>query len=139
LKVEGKLVAVMRIIEPGACKTSRTQLFRLTPRLIKTIGLRFLRVLKWLSFLGEHDPDERHWNLGWFAVDPKLQGKGIGTMLLTYFCGLMDQQGDGAYVVTAETRNVKLYERYAFSVEYKDPFFGVTHSFMKRPPPGLIV
>lgn len=138
LKLSEKVIAVMRIVEPGKCKMSKRQLFRLVSRLFMATGPRLPRVLQWLSFLGEHDPSDRHWHLGWFAVDPELQGKGIGSMLLAYFCEQVDRTAEVAYVVTTEARNIKLYERYGFSTEYQNAFFGVTHWFMKRPPAELI-
>jgi ribosomal protein S18 acetylase RimI-like enzyme len=138
LKQGEKVIAVMRIVEPGKCKTSKRQLFRLVPRLFMATGPRLPRVLKWLSFLGEHDPSDPHWHLGWFAVDPELQGKGIGSTLLAYFCEQVDRFAEVAYVVTTEARNIKLYERYGFSTEFQSAFFGVTHWFMKRPPAEFI-
>jgi ribosomal protein S18 acetylase RimI-like enzyme len=134
LKQGEKMIAVMRIVEPGKCKTSKRQLFRLVLRLFRATGLGLPRVLRWLSLLGEHDQGGQHWHVGWFAVDPELQGKGVGSMLLAYFCEQVDRTAEDAYVVTTEARNIKLYERYGFSTEHQNAFLGVTHWFMKRPP-----
>jgi GNAT superfamily N-acetyltransferase len=132
MKHGGKVVALMRIIEPGRCKTSKRQLLGLLPRLLVASGPRLPRMLKWLSFLGEHDPKDRHWHLGWFAVDPELQGKGIGSLFLTYFCERVDETNDAAYVVTTMARNVSLYERYGFLTDCRASIFSVPHWFMKR-------
>ena len=131
IKEGHKVIAVMRMAEPGKCQPPKS--FGLMFRLLQIAGTRILRILKWASFWGKLDPTERHWHLGPIAVEPELQGKGLGSHLLKYFCERVDEFKDAAYLETDKAINVRLYERFGFSVIHEESLFGVRNWFMWRP------
>src|SRR5262249_20169438 len=45
-----------------------------------------VRILNWVGEWARRDPSEPHWHLGPVAVEPFLQGQGIGTDMLNAFC-----------------------------------------------------
>jgi ribosomal protein S18 acetylase RimI-like enzyme len=63
----------------------------------------------------KHVP-EPHWYLLIVAVDPDLQGRGIGSALVEEGLARADQSDAPCYLETSETRNVPFYERYGFRV-----------------------
>ena len=132
IKDAGRVVAVMRMVKPGKCQPSTKQLLQAMPRLLGASGTKFNRVLKYLTFLSEYDPKERHWHLGPFAVDPEVQGMGFGSHLLNYVCDYVDRRGDAAYLETNKARNVKFYERYDFSTINEALLYDVPNWFMWR-------
>ena len=77
-------------------------------------------------------PREPHWHLGPIAVLPERQGQGIGTRLLRRFCEEVDRAGDGAYLETDKPENVRLYQRFSFTVTARQTLFGVVTWIMWR-------
>jgi len=127
-----RVVGAMYMIEPGKCVASKKELLRVLPRLFVATGTNLPRVLAWLSLFGEHNLQERHWHLSWFAVHPEFQGKGIGSRLLRHFCDHVDSAGEPSYVATSSARNVRLYERNGFTIAREVSLFNVTNWLMKR-------
>ena len=58
---------------------------------------------------GVEDPDQPLWNLDSLAVDPTLQGRGIGSALIEF--GLAQVGEAGVFLKTGTARNVPLYQR----------------------------
>lgn len=94
-------------------------------------------LLLWSLFCG-HDIDERHWHLGPVAVEPVLQGHGVGAAMLTAFCERMDSGGEVTWLETDKPGNVVFYRRHGFEVveevvlPQSDNAF--TNYFMRRAP-----
>jgi len=91
-----------------------------------------MRVLKWADEWARRDLAEPHWHLGPVAVDPHLQGKGIGGALLAKFCVRMDDSGALSYLETDKSENVRFYERFGFTVIAESKILGVPNWFMSR-------
>jgi GNAT superfamily N-acetyltransferase len=70
--------------------------------------------------MDQSHPKEAHWYLAMIGVDPKAQGKGLGTELMRYALTHCDQDEVLAYLETANPRNIPLYERFGF--EAQEPF-----------------
>jgi ribosomal protein S18 acetylase RimI-like enzyme len=87
---------------------------------------------RWLSTWAEHDPDRPHSHFGPLAVDLDLQGRGIGTLLLSAYCRRLDDADLFAYLETDKTENVRLYERFGFVVTAEADVIGVKNWFMTR-------
>jgi ribosomal protein S18 acetylase RimI-like enzyme len=69
-----------------------------------------------LGQMGDHHPTEPHWYLPMIGVDPSRQGKGYGSALMQHALARCDQENKLAYLETANTRNIPLYERYGFEL-----------------------
>ena len=60
-----------------------------------------------------------HWYLPWLAVDPALQGEGVGTKLLAHGLEIVDSSHLPAYLETPNPRSIAFYERHGFRVTGK--------------------
>ena len=129
----GRVVGVMRLVEWPCCHTSTWQGLKLLPSMFKALKGNTLRVLRFYSIWGEHDPNQPHWHLGPMGVLPERQGHGIGSGLLEHFCEHVDRLRAEAYLETDKPENVRLYERFGFSVTGGVPVYGVPTWFMWRP------
>ena len=57
-----------------------------------------------------------HWYLSQIGVEPELQGRGFGRLLLAPLLARMDAGGAPCYLETAKEANVAWYRRYGFAV-----------------------
>jgi ribosomal protein S18 acetylase RimI-like enzyme len=92
------------------------------------------RGLYLLSLLCGHDLDERHWHLGPVAVEPGLQGTGVGGLMLRAFGEQMDAEGEVAWLETDKPENVVFYRRAGFEVVEELTEHGLTNWWMRRDP-----
>lgn len=130
----GTIVGVMAMARPGECRLSSlygtqalTKSFADDPKTAACIG-------RWLEAWRERDPEERHWHLGPFAVEARLQGKGIGSELLRVLCAQMDAGKENAYLETDMRQNVMFCERFGFEVIDEHTVLDATNWFMMRRP-----
>ncbi|MEI7859464.1 MAG: GNAT family N-acetyltransferase [Acidimicrobiales bacterium] len=132
-----RLVAVADSTDPGRCQPSPRDQMRLAPAMVMA-GRAAPRMSRWLSAWAKHDPDRQHSHFGPLAVDPDLQGQGIGSLLLSAYCRRLDQAGLLGYLETDKPENVRLYERFGFAVTAEADVIGVKNWFMTRevPPQG---
>jgi ribosomal protein S18 acetylase RimI-like enzyme len=82
----------------------------------------------------EHHTDERHWHVGPVAVEPQLQGHGIGSLVMRQLCDRMDEEGEIAWLETEKPENVVFYRRLGFEVMSESDVFSLHTWFMQRPP-----
>jgi GNAT superfamily N-acetyltransferase len=61
-------------------------------------------------------PDERLWQLDSIAVEPIVQGRGLGGALIAAGLARAGRDGIGAFLSTGTPRNVTIYERAGFRV-----------------------
>jgi ribosomal protein S18 acetylase RimI-like enzyme len=127
-----QIVGGMRMVKWPDCQLPPGKMLPLLPKMIMILRGKFLRVMKWIPVWAKKDPKESHWHFGPFSVLPELQGQGIGSQLLTYFCKLVDEEGEAAYLETDKTENVRLYQRFGFQVTSETPVLGVPNWFMWR-------
>jgi ribosomal protein S18 acetylase RimI-like enzyme len=80
------LVAVAGIAPAGTCQATLLQRLRFLPSMIAIGPGAASRVSAWLAAWGERDPDQSHSHLGPVAVEPQLQGRGIGSQLMREHC-----------------------------------------------------
>lgn len=96
-------------------------------------GVRYGRFWDWLA---SHVPDEPSWFLDLVAVDPSVQGRGLGTRLVEHGLALARSTSLPAFLETGQERNVRLYERLGFRVVAQEsaPDGGPTIWFMSTAP-----
>ena len=77
-----------------------------------------------------------HWYLWIIGVDPSRHGLGLGSLLLRAGLSRVDQDGVECHLITWQSRNVPLYQRYGFeiAVEGDVPDEGPHLWFMRRRP-----
>jgi len=126
-----RLVGVADSAEPGRCQPSPRDRLRLAPAMVLA-GSAAPNMARWLSTWAKHDPDHPHSHFGPLAVDPHLQGKGIGSLLLTAYCRQLDDGGMTGYLETDRIENLPLYERFRFVVTAEAEVIGVKNWFMTR-------
>jgi len=90
------------------------------------------RVLAWTSVWEKRDPDRPHSHYGPFGVDPALQGRGVGSLVLAEYTRRLDEGSEDAYLETDKPENVRLYERFGFQVTGEAEVIGVPNWFMWR-------
>jgi ribosomal protein S18 acetylase RimI-like enzyme len=130
----GALVAVGGIAPAGTCQPTALQRLRFLPSMIAIGPGPASRVGKWLAAWGERDPDQPHSHLGPVAVEPQLQGRGIGSRLMSEYCRRLDSAGEASYLETDKPENVSFYERFGYAVIAEAEVIGVPNWFMIREP-----
>jgi ribosomal protein S18 acetylase RimI-like enzyme len=133
---DGEMLAgVAAMLPPGRCQPSATEKITLVPRMIRALGLGgFGRLGRWLGEWSRHDLREAHWHLGPVAVDPNLQGRGIGRALMDASCGRIDRVGAASYLETDKPQNVEFYKKYGFETVEEASILGTPNWFMRRRP-----
>ena len=129
------MVGVCAMAPPGRCQPTIGEKLGILPAVVfgNTIGVPW-RVLRWTGEWARRDPAEPHWHLGPVAVDPDLQGQGIGGAMLTKFCAKMDECAALSYLETDKPQNVRFYERFGYTVVAEGLVLGVDNWFMIRRP-----
>jgi ribosomal protein S18 acetylase RimI-like enzyme len=128
----GEIVGVTGIAPPGGCRPSRGQRLRLTPTMLSFGPRASARVAKWFGAWAARDPDEPHSHLGPLAVDPPLQGRGIGSEIMREYTRRLDDSGELGYLETDRPENVPFYERHGFEVIGQEDVLNVPNWFMRR-------
>ncbi|OAI42351.1 hypothetical protein AYO41_00880 [Verrucomicrobia bacterium SCGC AG-212-E04] len=92
----------------------------LAPLVEETVpSMRRADVFAMFENMGKHRPAEPHWYLPFIGIDPRHQGRGIGSMLLGHTLAECDRAGTGAYLEASNPRNVPFYERHGFQLRGK--------------------
>ena len=82
-------------------------------------GRRYGAFWHWVD---SHHPADPVWVLDSIAVEPTVQGRGLGAALIATGIELAKADGVGAFLSTGTERNVQIYERCGFSLtEVADP------------------
>jgi GNAT superfamily N-acetyltransferase len=128
------IVGVTGVAPVGTCGATVTQRLRFLPYVVALGPTTAGRVGAWNSAWSERDPDEPHVHLGPLAVDARLQGKGIGSLIMREHVARLDRAQELGYLETDKTENVRFYERFGFEMVGEQPVIGVTNWFMRRKP-----
>lgn len=90
---------------------------RMFPTIVRLTGLpRLARGAAMASAMSDAHPDEPCFYLAFIGVAPRLQGAGLGSLLLEHTLARVDAARAAAYLENSNPRNLKLYERAGFSV-----------------------
>lgn len=80
------------------------------------------------------DLEERHWHLGPVAVEPGLQGAGIGGLMLRAYSDQLDDAGEVGWLETDKPENIVFYRRAGWEVAEEVTEHGLTTWWMRRDP-----
>ena len=128
------LVGVCGMARPGRCQPTALEKLSVIPSVVFGNALATpMRMLKWVREWARRDPSEPHWHLGPVAVDPCVQGQGIGRAMLAEFCARMDKCGSLSYLETDKSENVRFYQKFGFTVIAESEILGAPNWFMSRP------
>jgi ribosomal protein S18 acetylase RimI-like enzyme len=90
---------------------------RMVPTVLRLTGApRLARGAAMASAMASAHPAEPCFYLAFIAVAPRLQGAGLGTLLLDRTLQRVDAARAGAYLENSNPRNLTLYERAGFRV-----------------------
>ena len=101
---------------PGQWKLSVGGQLRLLPAMIRIFGRRLPRLLKAIIKLEARHPSEPHYYLPFVGVEPRWQGRGLGSALLAPILERCDRESLPAFLEASTARNRALYERHGFAV-----------------------
>lgn len=88
---------------------------QLLPMIFGLCGLgRIARGVAMWSAMQKAHPKEPHFYLFYLAVDPRLQGNGVGSRLLDTNLKRIDALKSSAYLENSNPKNARLYERAGF-------------------------
>jgi ribosomal protein S18 acetylase RimI-like enzyme len=129
----GELVGVIGSMRPGCCQPGPVEALRIVPMMVRhTSPFISLRLKLWVDAWARHDPREDHWHIGLLAVEPRVQGLGVGTKLMAEHCARRDEAGTVSYLETDRANNVRFYEKFGYCVAGQAQALGVRSWFMRR-------
>ena len=126
------LVGVTGVAPPGSCQPTFGERARIAPSILAAGPRSAMRVLRWTAAWAQRDPTEPHVHLGPLAVEPRLQGQGIGSRILAEHCSRLDEERQIGYLETDKAENVVLYERFGYRVHGEAEIIGVHNWFLLR-------
>jgi GNAT superfamily N-acetyltransferase len=132
-RLDGVIVASANDLIGHACRFGARERLRAAPDLVRTPPAITLRSIRWLNEWEHRDPDRPHSHFGPFGVEPDLQGRGIGSVLLAEYTRRLDEAGEDAYLETDKPENVALYGRFGFEVVEEADVLDAENWFMWRP------
>jgi ribosomal protein S18 acetylase RimI-like enzyme len=105
---------------PGKWSTTGLHLLAMAPALLAAVGAKKLVTrARAAQRVSERHPRERHWYLFAIGVEPKAQGRGIGSKLLRAVLDRCDTEKTAAYLEASTETNARLYERHGFRVTHE--------------------
>jgi len=132
-KDQNDIVGMMRISQWPDCQMKPFEALKTLPLIVRTLGMRTLpRAMKMRGAWSKNDPKFPHWHLDPIGVHPNHQGKGIGSKLMAYYCDMVDENNDRAYLETDKAENVSFYEKFGYKVIKKEKVLDFTTWYMLR-------
>jgi ribosomal protein S18 acetylase RimI-like enzyme len=132
-RLDGRVIASANDLHDGACHATPWMMLRSVPALLPTWPPVAVRAVRWFSDWERRDPLPRpHSHFGPFGVLPELQGRGIGSLVLSEYTRRLDAAGEDSYLETEKRQNVALYSRFGFEVVEEAEVLGVPNWFMWR-------
>ena len=129
-RLDGRVVASTNDLVAGGCRFTPGQRLRMLPPLLAMGPPVALRTMRWFSQWERRDPDRPHSHYGPFGVEPELQGRGIGSLVMAEYTRRLDAGGEDAYLETDKPENVALYGRFGFEIVDEAEVLGRPNWFM---------
>jgi ribosomal protein S18 acetylase RimI-like enzyme len=133
-KQKDRIVGVMRMVKWPQCQMSALQRIRMLPILVRSGGgLGSLR--RGMEFRGtwaKSDPKKPHYHLDPLGVLPELQGNGVGSQMMEFYCNHIDSIKMDAYHETDKPENVKFYQKFGFTVIGEETILDFPNWYMWR-------
>jgi GNAT superfamily N-acetyltransferase len=130
----GTLVAVTGVAPAGSCQPSMLQRLRSLPSMIAIGPWPGRASSQGACCLGRARPRSAALPPRSLAVDPHLQGRGIGSQIMNEYWRRLDVSGEAGYLETDKQENVPFYERDGYAVIDRADVIGVPNWFMIRRP-----
>lgn len=131
---QGVLVGLCCAAPPGTCVPRPAESLRVLPALLRQGPGTFVRMNRYFSGNFRHDPRRRHWHIGPVAVEPAVQGMGVGGRMMAELAGRLDERGEMGHLETDRAENVPFYEAAGFTVTLEMEVAGIRSWFMDREP-----
>ncbi len=134
--LDGEMVGVMLLSAPGKPAATNLEMLTFLWRMLFHVSPEIMWRGLQSSLVDDenHRPKEPNYYLETIAVEPKLQGRGIGATLLRYLTELADKEGVLIYLGTTDPSKVPLYEKHGFRTTAKSAQSGVPNCHMQREP-----
>lgn len=134
-KSDDSVVGVMRMVQWPDCQMKPLQGIRMLPTLIRAGSLRSMfRALKFRGTWAKSDPKKPHWHLDPLGVAPDLQGQGIGSQMMEFYCSKVDETAMAAYHETDRPENVDFYKKFGFEVVGEESILDFPNWYLLRNP-----
>jgi GNAT superfamily N-acetyltransferase len=102
---------------PGAWRVPTRETMSQGRPMAAVFGRRFpLAIWTQLRLERHHPRKPHHWYLHYLGVEPRSQGRGLGTALLAPVLERCDREGTPAHLESSTERNRVLYERNGFTL-----------------------
>jgi ribosomal protein S18 acetylase RimI-like enzyme len=115
----GDIVGVALWVEPGQWPPSLSLQIAQMPSSLRAL-YRHPQTLRragtYLRTILKVHPKELNWYLPLIAVDPAVQGLGVGTMLMRDGVARMEKDGVGGYLETQKEENHAFYNRFGYQL-----------------------
>jgi ribosomal protein S18 acetylase RimI-like enzyme len=131
-RLDGEVIASTNDLVAGSCRFSAGQRLRAAPDMLRASPPVVVRTFRWLNEWERRDPDRPHSHYGPFGVEPALQGRGVGSLVMTEYTRRLDAAGEDAYLETDKPENVALYSRFGFEIVEEAEVLGTPNWFMWR-------
>ena len=112
----GSLIGGAAWMPPGAWRLSLPRQLAMVPQMMAIFRAGLARTLRGFSAVESNHPREPHYYLHALGVDPRWQGRGLGTALMRPMLERCDAEGIAAYLEASSPRSKLLYERNGFGV-----------------------
>jgi ribosomal protein S18 acetylase RimI-like enzyme len=135
--VGDELAGVRLVVAPGGYPPSLSQEVWLSLGCATTGPTAILRFLRLGAYVTRRHLAGPHYYLFEIGIDPSLQGRGLGTALLSDLHAKADRERMPCYLETDKTRLVRLYESHGYEVvtdEEVPGLGGLRFWTMVRPP-----
>jgi GNAT superfamily N-acetyltransferase len=130
---DGNVRGFVHWIDAPSCRVPPWSKLATLPRMAAAVGPgAAVRVVTWLSAWERHDPAGAHVHLGPIGVDPAVQRRGLGQVLMRHYCDRLDRDGAAGYLETDRPENVAFYERFGFQAIAEIGVLGVRNFLMRR-------